>query len=95
MAAATKVPTVEGMNFIAFILLGLIAGAIARSILKLEGGWLASLLTGAAGAIVGGWIGELIFNRGTGGFFSLWSWVLAIGGSLLVLWVYGKVTAKK
>ena len=53
------------------------------------------LLTGAAGAIVGGWIGELIFNRGTGGFFSLWSWVLAIGGSLLVLWVYGKVTAKK
>ncbi len=32
---------------------------------------------------MGGWIGSAIFDRGLTGFFSLWSWLLAIGGSLL------------
>lgn len=84
-----------GMGFIAWILMGLIAGAIAKSILKERGGWLSSLITGLIGGVVGGWIGSALFDRGVTGFFSLWSWVLAIGGSVLVLWIYGLIQGRR
>ena len=85
----------RGMGFIAWILMGLIAGAIAKSILNENGGWLTSLAIGLVGAVVGGWIGSAVFDRGVTGFFSLWSWLLAIGGSVLVLWVYGKLAGRR
>jgi len=83
------------MGFIAWILMGLIAGAIAKSIMKERGGWVSSLVTGLIGGVVGGWIGSALFDRGVTGFFSLWSWLLAIGGSVLVLWVYSLITRRK
>lgn len=83
------------MNVIAWILMGLIAGAIAKAILKERGGWISSLITGLVGAVVGGWIGNMVFDHGVTGFFSLWSWVLAIGGSVLVLWLYGLITRRR
>ncbi|MGO2596737.1 MAG: GlsB/YeaQ/YmgE family stress response membrane protein, partial [Glutamicibacter arilaitensis] len=45
------------MGFIGWIVLGLIAGAIAKAIKPGEqgGGWIATLLLGVVGAIVGGW----------------------------------------
>jgi len=75
--------------------MGLIAGAIAKAITKSGGGWISSLLVGLIGGVVGGWIGSMLFDRGVTGFFSLWSWVLAIGGSVLVLWIYNLITKKK
>jgi len=86
---------VGGMNFIAWIIMGLIAGAIAKSILKEKGGWVSSLVIGLLGGVVGGWIGSAVFDHGVTGFFSLWSWVLAIGGSVLVLWIYGLIQRKR
>lgn len=83
------------MGFIAWIIMGLIAGAIAKSILKQDGGWVSTLIVGVLGGVVGGWIGSAIFDRGVTGFFSLWSWLLAIGGSVLVLWLYTVITRKK
>jgi len=83
------------MNFIAWILMGLIAGAIAKSIMKERGGWLSSLLTGLIGGVVGGWIGSALFDHGVTGFFSPWSWLLAIGGSVLVLWLRSVITGRK
>lgn len=83
------------MGFIAWIIMGLIAGAIAKSILKQDGSWVSSLVIGVVGGVVGGWIGSAIFDRGVTGFFSLWSWLLAIGGSVLVLWLYTWITKKK
>ena len=83
------------MGFIAWIIMGLAAGAIARSILKYPGGWAASLVVGVVGSIVGGWIGDLLFNRGSLSIFSLGSWVLAIGGSVLVLWLWTLLTKKR
>ena len=49
----------EVRGFIGWIVLGLIAGAIAKAIKPGEqgGGWIATLLLGVVGAIVGGWIG--------------------------------------
>lgn len=75
--------------------MGLIAGAIAKAILKEKGGWVSNLVVGLLGAVAGGWIGQAVFDRGVTGFFSLWSWLLAIGGSVLVLWLYTLITKKK
>lgn len=49
------------MGFFSFLLLGLIAGAIAKLILpgKQAGGWFATLLLGVVGAMLGGWLGEI------------------------------------
>lgn len=85
------------MGFIGWIALGLIAGAIAKAIKPGEqgGGWLATLLLGVLGAVVGGWLGSVIFGVGIEGFWSLSSWLLAIGGSLIVLLIWGFVTRDK
>jgi len=79
------------MGFLGFLLLGLIAGAIAKLILpgKQGGGWFVTLLLGVVGALLGGWLGGLIFHVGLESFFSLATWLLAIGGSLIVLLIYG------
>ncbi|UYQ78947.1 GlsB/YeaQ/YmgE family stress response membrane protein [Glutamicibacter sp. JL.03c] len=85
------------MGFIGWIVLGLIAGAIAKAILpgKQGGGWIATLVLGVVGALLGGWIGSLIFDKGMSGFFSLWSWILAIGGALIVLLIWGFITKRR
>lgn len=85
------------MGFFGFLLLGLIAGAIAKLILpgKQGGGWLITLLLGVVGAIVGGWLGGLLFDADLGGFFDLRTWLLAIGGSIVVLLIYGLIVGKK
>ena len=85
------------MGFIPLLILGLIAGAIAGSILKdrAPGGFWGTLVVGVIGAVLGGWIGGAISGQGLSGFFSLWSWLLAIGGSLLVLLIYGAISGKK
>lgn len=84
------------MGFIAFLILGLIAGAIAKAILpgKQGGGWVITLILGVVGAILGGWLGGMIFNTGINDFFSISTWLLAIGGSLIVLLVYGMITRR-
>ncbi|QXQ09001.1 GlsB/YeaQ/YmgE family stress response membrane protein [Paeniglutamicibacter sp. Y32M11] len=85
------------MGFIGWIILGLIAGAIAKAIKPGEqgGGWLATLLLGVVGAVLGGWIGSAIFKVGIGDFWDLSTWLLAIGGALLVLIIWGFLTRKK
>ncbi|HJX79857.1 GlsB/YeaQ/YmgE family stress response membrane protein [Glutamicibacter sp.] len=85
------------MGFIGWIVLGLIAGAIAKAIKpgNQGGGWIATLVLGVVGAIVGGWIGSALFNVDISSFWSLSTWLLAIGGSLIVLIIWGFLTRKK
>ncbi|GAA4119951.1 GlsB/YeaQ/YmgE family stress response membrane protein [Enteractinococcus coprophilus] len=85
------------MGFIGWIVLGLIAGAIAKAIMPGDqgGGWLATLLLGVVGAVVGGWLGSLIFDVGVDEFWSISTWLLAIGGALIVLFIWGLITRKR
>jgi uncharacterized membrane protein YeaQ/YmgE (transglycosylase-associated protein family) len=46
------------------------------------------------GAILGGFIGSALFNVGINEFFSLSTWLLAIGGALVVLLVYGMISKR-
>ena len=82
------------MGILGFLVLGLIAGAIAKAILpgRQGGGWVVTLVLGVVGAILGGWIGSLIFGGGLAEFVDLRTWLLAILGSIVVLLVYGAVT---
>jgi len=85
------------MGFIAFLILGLIAGAIAKAILpgRQGGGWLITLLLGVIGAFLGGWLGSLLFDVAITEFFSISTWLLAIGGSIIVLLIYGAVVNRR
>ena len=84
------------MGFLAFLLLGLIAGAIAKAILpgKQGGGWIATLLLGVVGAFLGGWLGSVIFGVGLEEFWSIQTWLLAIGGAIIVLVIYGLIVGR-
>ncbi|MEV8370990.1 GlsB/YeaQ/YmgE family stress response membrane protein [Microbacterium sp. NPDC064584] len=85
------------MGFLAFLILGLLAGAIAKLILpgKQGGGWLITLLLGVVGALLGGWLGSVLFNAPLQDFFSLQTWLLAIGGSIIVLLIYGLIVGRR
>lgn len=86
------------MGFFAFIVLGLIAGAIAKAIMPNKdggGGWFATLILGVVGAVVGGWLGSLLFNAPLENFWSLQTWALAIGGALVVLLIWGAITGRR
>lgn len=85
------------MGFIAFLILGLIAGAIAKAILpgKDVGGWFVTMLIGVIGAFIGGWLGSILFGADLQEFWSLETWLLAIGGSIIVLLIYGLIVGRK
>jgi uncharacterized membrane protein YeaQ/YmgE (transglycosylase-associated protein family) len=85
------------MGFLAFLILGLAAGAIAKLILpgKQGGGWLITLLLGVVGALLGGFLGSVLFGASLQDFFSIQTWLLAIGGSIIVLLIYGLIVNRR
>lgn len=59
------------------------------------GGWLATLVLGVVGALVGGFIGSALFNIGLEHFWSFQTWIVAILGSIVVLAVWGFISRKR
>ncbi len=78
------------MNFISWIILGGIAGAIAKLIMpgKDPGGFIVTILLGIAGAFVGGFISTQIGFGTVSGAFDLVSLIIATGGALILLLLY-------
>jgi uncharacterized membrane protein YeaQ/YmgE (transglycosylase-associated protein family) len=78
------------MGILGWIILGLLAGAIAKAIHPGEdpGGIIVTTLIGIAGAIVGGLIASALDIGDIDDFFDIGTWLIAIGGSLLLLIVY-------
>lgn len=84
-------------SIIGWGIFGLIAGAIAKLIMpgKDPGGIFVTMLLGIAGAEVGGFIGRALWgSRGVTG-WGPGSWLLAIGGSLLLLWLYRLIMGRR
>ena len=81
------------MGILAWILLGLVAGALAKFIMpgRQGGGIILTIVLGVVGALVGGFLGTHVFGFGDISGFDLRSIAIAIGGALLVLFVYGLV----
>ena len=80
------------MGILSWILMGLSVGVLAKFIMPGDdpGGIVVTILIGVAGAFVGGFIGSLVGLGDVSG-FNLGSIALAIGGALLLLFVYRKV----
>lgn len=88
------------MGIIWTIIVGLIVGAIGRLLVPGDDpmGWIATILLGIGGAIVGSFIGSLLDGEegvsidvvNTG----LWGWVLSILGAIILVLVYRQVRAR-
>ncbi|MFD3663694.1 GlsB/YeaQ/YmgE family stress response membrane protein [Streptomyces sp. NPDC058659] len=79
------------MGIIAWIILGLLAGIIAKMLMpgRDPGGFIITTIIGIVGAVLGGWLGKVIFGvDSVDGFFELSTWIAAIVGSLILLGLY-------
>jgi uncharacterized membrane protein YeaQ/YmgE (transglycosylase-associated protein family) len=81
------------MGILAWVVLGLVAGALAKFIMPGQqgGGIILTIVLGVVGALVGGFLGTYVFGFGDISGFDVRSIVIAVGGALLVLFVYGFV----
>lgn len=83
------------MGIIAFLILGLVAGAIAKALLpgKDPGGCLITMAIGVVGSMLGGFIAaELFESDPVDEFFDVSTWVTAVVGSVLLLLAYRFLT---
>lgn len=81
------------MGILSWIILGLIAGALAKWLMpgKDGGGWLMTMVLGIAGAFVGGYLGTLLDLGGSVDGINLGSIVTATVGAFLLLFVYKRI----
>jgi uncharacterized membrane protein YeaQ/YmgE (transglycosylase-associated protein family) len=76
------------MSFLAWIVLGLVAGFIASKIVNKQGeGLLLDIVLGIVGAVVGGWLFGLLGAGGVSG-VNLYSLLVAVVGAIVVLFTY-------
>ncbi|MGW2782797.1 GlsB/YeaQ/YmgE family stress response membrane protein [Streptomyces populi] len=86
------------MGIIAWILIGLLAGLIAKALMpgRDPGGIIITMLIGIAGGLLGGWLGKVIFGVDSiDGFFDVSTWIAAIVGSLILLVLYRVFTGNR
>ena len=76
------------MSFIAWIILGLLAGFIGSKLVNKRGeGLLFDIILGIVGAIAGGWLFNLFGATGVTG-LNLYSLLVAVVGAVIVLVIY-------
>ncbi len=88
-------------GIIAWLLLGLIAGALAKLIYPGHqgGGIFATLGLGILGALVGGYLGQMLLGSSgaaaaSAGAFSLPSIIFAVLGAMLLIFIWGLITRR-
>ena len=83
------------MGIISWIILGLIAGFIGSKIVDKQGqGFWLNIALGIVGALVGGFLFDLFGSSGVTG-LNIWSMIVAIVGSVVVLLIYNAVTGQR
>lgn len=85
------------MGIISWIILGLLAGLIARAIVPGDrgpGGCIGTTLLGIVGALLGGFIATALNIGEIDEFFDIGTWLIAIGGSVLLLVIINAVTSR-
>ena len=86
------------MGIIAFIILGLLAGAIAKALLPGDdpGGFIVTAIIGIVGALIGGFIAGAIFDADPlDEFFDISTWLTAIVGSIILLLIYRAIVGRR
>ena len=83
------------MGILAWIVVGLIAGALAKLIMPGDdpGGIIVTILIGIVGAFVGGFVVNLVGGAGVSG-FNVWSILVATLGAIILLAIYRLVAPR-
>ena len=85
------------MGIIAFVILGLLAGTIAKALLPGDdpGGLIVTTIIGIVGAILGGFLAAALFGaHPLDDFFDISTWLTAIFGSIILLLLYRLVVGR-
>ena len=86
------------MGIIAFIILGALAGAIAKALMPGDdpGGFIVTTIIGIVGAIIGGFLAGALFDADPmDEFFDISTWLTAIVGSIVLLVIYRMITGRR
>jgi uncharacterized membrane protein YeaQ/YmgE (transglycosylase-associated protein family) len=83
------------MGVLSWIILGLIAGFIGSKIVESQGqGFWLNMALGIIGALVGGFLFSFFGAEGVTG-LNIWSMIVAVVGSIVVLLIYNAVTGRR
>ena len=86
------------MGILGWIILGLLAGIIAKAILPGDdpGGFIITAIIGIVGAILGGLLASVLFDADPlDEFFDISTWITAIVGAIVLLLIYRLVTGRR
>ena len=86
------------MGIIAFIILGLLAGIIAKALLPGSdpGGFIITTIIGVVGALLGGFLAAALFDaHPLDEFFDISTWLTAIVGAIILLVIYRLVVDRR
>ncbi|HSK98241.1 MAG TPA: GlsB/YeaQ/YmgE family stress response membrane protein [Euzebyales bacterium] len=86
------------MGILGWIILGILAGAIAKAVMpgRDPGGIIVTMLIGIVGALLGGFLASQLFGVDPNDeFFDLSTWLSAIVGSLILLFIYRAVVGRR
>jgi uncharacterized membrane protein YeaQ/YmgE (transglycosylase-associated protein family) len=75
----------EQMGWLAWIIVGAVAGWLASRIMHSRLGLLADIVLGIVGALVGGFLFKAVGIRGVTG-FDIWSVFVAFIGAVVLIW---------
>jgi uncharacterized membrane protein YeaQ/YmgE (transglycosylase-associated protein family) len=74
------------MGILLWIIFGALAGWIASMIMKTEAGAMMDIIMGIVGAVVGGFLMNMIGQSGVTG-FNLYSIIVAVIGAIVVIYI--------
>ncbi|AOY44157.1 MULTISPECIES: GlsB/YeaQ/YmgE family stress response membrane protein [Psychrobacter] len=82
------------MSFIWMIIVGLVAGLLARAIKPGSDpmGWIMTIVLGIVGAMLGGFLASLIGINADGGFTGL---IFSVIGAIILLFLYEMIVNKR
>lgn len=82
------------MSFIWMIIVGLVAGLLARAIKPGNDpmGWIMTIVLGIVGAMLGGFVAGLIGINADGGFTGL---IFSVIGAIILLFIYEMIMSKR
>ena len=86
------------MGIIGWILLGIVAGVIAKALLPGSdpGGFIVTVIIGIVGALLGGFIARALgLGDPIDEFFDLSTWLAAIVGALIILWLWNAISSRR
>ena len=85
------------MGILSWILLGLVAGALAKAIRpgRDPQGCIITMIIGVIGAVLGGFIATRVLGWGDVNGFNLYSILVATGGAVLALIIYAAITGRR